>query len=206
MISSADITAVIIAGGKGSRLGGLDKGLMLYNKQPFVATIIARIQSQVTNIAINANRNQARYAQYNYPVFGDMLSDISSHLQDDYQGPLAGFVSAMQQVRTPYIISVPCDAPCLPYDLVSRLCHAQHKQQTEIAIAHDGERSQFLHALLPVSLQNNLLDFLQHGKRSVGQWYQQHSVALADFSDQPHAFMNINTDQQYQQLEHNKND
>ena len=179
---------------------------MLYNGQPFISTIITRIQSQVANIAINANRNQARYAQYNYPVFGDMLSDISSHLQDDYQGPLAGFVSAMQQVRTPYIITVPCDVPCLPHDLVSRLCHAQHKQQAEIAIAHDGERSQFLHALLSVSLQKDLLHFLQDGKRSVGQWYQQHSVALADFSDQPHAFMNINTDEQYQQLECNKDD
>ncbi len=206
MISSTDITAVVIAGGKGSRLGGLDKGLMLYNDQPFVATIITRIQAQVANIAINANRNQAHYAQYNHPVFGDMLSDMSSDLPNDYQGPLAGFVSAMQQVRTPYIITVPCDAPCLPHDLVSRLCHAQHKQQTEIAIVHDGEHSQFLHALLPVSLQGDLLNFLQDGKRSVGQWYQQHSVALVDFSDQPHAFMNINTDEQYQQLECNKDD
>lgn len=198
MISNTDISAVIIAGGKGSRLGGLDKGLMLYNNQPFIAAIIARIQPQVADVYINANRNQARYAQYNYPVF----SDISS----DYQGPLAGFVSAMQQVKTPYIITVPCDAPHLPHDLVFRLRNAMHKQQTEIAIVHDGERSQFLHALLPITLQSDLLHFLQQGKRSVGLWYRQHSIALADFSDQPQAFMNINTAQQYQQLEHNEND
>ena len=202
MIFRIDITAVVIAGGKGSRLGGLDKGLLLYNNKPFMATILERIQQQVTAVYINANRNQASYAQYNCPVF----SDISCNEQGDYQGPLMGFVSAMPQVRTPYIITVPCDAPRLPHDLVSRLCHAQHKQQTEIAIAHDGERSQFLHALLPVSLQDNLLHFLQQGKRSVGQWYHQHSVALADFSDQPDAFMNINTDEQYQQLERNKDD
>jgi len=198
VVPSTDITAVIIAGGRGSRLGGLDKGFMLYNNQPFIATIITRIKPQVADISINANRNQARYARYSYPVFSDI-----SH---DHQGPLAGFVSAMQEVKTPYIITVPCDAPRLPHDMVFRLCNAQHKQQTEIAIVHDGQRSQFLHALLPVALQNDLLCFLQQGKRSVGQWYRQHRIALADFSDQPHAFMNINTAQQYQQLEYNEDD
>lgn len=197
MISINDITAVIIAGGKGSRLNGADKGLLCSNNVPFIASILTRIQPQVAQLCINANRNQTQYAQYGYPVFADQLNNENKL----YQGPLAGIASAMQQVNTPYIITLPCDAPYPPYDLVRRLCIAHHQQHSDIALAHDGIRSQFLHALLPVVLQNDLLHFLQQGERRVGRWYVQHNVALADFSDQPDAFVNINTTQQYQQLE-----
>lgn len=187
-----DITAIIIAGGKGSRLGGVDKGLMLYQQKPFIEHILQRLQPQLSNISINANRNQQQYSRYGYPVFSDILSD--------YQGPLAGFVTAMSSINTPYMLTLPCDAPYFPNDLVTRLISTQHQQQSDMVVVHDGERPQFMYALIAVSLYPHLVDFLQQGKRGVGQWYRQHNMALADFSDQPNAFININTEQQYQQL------
>ncbi len=191
--STPRITGVILAGGRGSRMGGQDKGLLEWHGRPLVEYLLEALQPQVDAILINANRNQARYQQYHYPVISDELSD--------YQGPLAGFAAAMQAAQTDYILTIPCDAPELAADAAARLLTALQREQAEIAVAHDGERLQPVHALLPVSLLPSLQAFLAKGDRKIDLWYAQHRMVSVDFSDCRSTFRNINTPQQQAELE-----
>ncbi|HFC93452.1 MAG TPA: molybdenum cofactor guanylyltransferase [Leucothrix mucor] len=187
-INKQDISAVILAGGKGSRLGGQDKGLLLYQGKPLVEHIVERIQPQVDNILINANRNHDIYRAYGYPVINDTMQD--------YQGPLAGFSAAMQAIKTEYMITLPCDCPLIPNDLVARLIASLENNPLSIAVAHNGQRLQSVHALIPVKLQDSLNQFLATGNRKIALWYAQHHYIATDFSDIPQAFTNINTEEQ----------
>lgn len=196
MINKQNITAVILAGGKGSRLGGQDKGLVIYNGKPLIEHILERIKSQVGTIVINANRNQDTYRTYGYKVINDTLQD--------YQGPLAGFSAAMQAVESDYIITLPCDGPLIPNDLVSRLSRSLQDKSNTIAVAHNGDRLQPVYALLPVILQDNLNQFLTQGQRGVHHWYTQQGYISTDFSDNTDAFSNINTEQQRLRMEQRK--
>ncbi|WP_435685954.1 molybdenum cofactor guanylyltransferase MobA [Sedimenticola selenatireducens] len=183
--SRPSITAVILAGGKARRMGGQDKGLVELAGRPLIEHVIARIEPQVSRILINANRNTQQYARYGYPVVSDSLSD--------FQGPLAGFLAAMQQVESDFIVTIPCDGPCLPDDLINRLYNAQQAAQAEIAVAHDGNRMQPVYALISTRLQQSLNDFLSSGERKIDWWYARHNTVTADFSDAPETFLNINT-------------
>lgn len=183
--SRPSITAVILAGGKARRMGGQDKGLVELAGRPLIEHVIARIEPQVSRILINANRNTEQYARYGYPVVSDSLSD--------FQGPLAGFLAAMQQVESDFIVTIPCDGPCLPDDLINRLYNAQQAAQAEIAVAHDGNRMQPVYALISTRLQQSLNDFLASGERKIDWWYARHNTVTADFSDAPETFLNINT-------------
>ena len=188
-----DVTAVILAGGKGSRMDGRDKGLVEFANRPLIEYVIDAIKPQVGNIIINANRNLERYSVYGYPVVTDTLSE--------FQGPLAGYLSAMKASTTHYIATVPCDGPFLPGDLVGRLIAALTASDAEIAVAHDGSRMQPVYALIPTALANSLGAFLGSGERKIDIWYAQHRVALADFSDCPETFVNINTAEQRDRLQ-----
>lgn len=189
-IEKNQITAVILAGGKGSRLGGQDKGLVNYQDKPLIQHVLDRIKPQVGQIIINANRNQDDYAKFDLPVISDELSD--------FQGPLAGFLTGMRTSKTDYILTLPCDGPDLPDDLVSRLVKELENGQGEnnLVVAHDGERLQPVHALIPTSLIKSLEEFLANGDRKIDLWYAQHPMATADFSDKPEVFFNINTEEQ----------
>jgi len=196
LISKQNITALILAGGKGRRLGGQDKGLVYYQGKPLIEHLIERIQPQVENILINANRNQETYANYGYPVIQDELSN--------YQGPLAGFATAMKVASTSHIITMPCDGPLLPDDLVSRMLTVlgdTSDTQETLVVAHNGERLQPVYALIPINLVNSLEKFLEEGNRKIDLWYAQHTMKIADFSDKPAVFDNINTEEQRQNLE-----
>ena len=195
-ISSKDITAVILAGGRGKRLQGQDKGLVELNHKPMVQHIIERLKPQIDTIIINANRNHTRYAAYGYPVISDELSD--------FQGPLAGVASAMQSAKTSYILTLACDAPLLPHDYVARMLkilNASNHHDKTIVIAHDGKTLQTVHALIPVALLSNLQNYLTQGQRKVELWYKQHHMEIADFSNYEDAFSNINTQEQHQSIE-----
>ena len=193
MIETQQVTAVILAGGKGTRFDGTDKGLMTFNGQPLIQNILTNIATQVDYILINANRNLQTYKNLGFPLIQDSL--------DDFQGPLAGFAAAMQNARTEYVITLPCDGPFIPHDYVRRMLLAQHTENTELTVAHDGKRLQPVHALLSVNLLDSLMDFLESGDRKPGLWYANHRMALADFSDQPEAFQNINTPAEHQRLQ-----
>ena len=190
-IDKRNITAVILAGGKGRRLEGQDKGLVIYKGKALIQHVIERIQSQVGTIVINANRNQETYASYGYPTISDEMSN--------FQGPLAGFATAMKTVKTDYIITLPCDGPSLPLDLVQRMLsklNAFEDTSNCIAVAHDGEWLQPVHALIPIALIDSLEAFLANGDRKIDLWYAKHDLVLVDFSDQSDAFFNINKKEQ----------
>ena len=192
-IKKQDVSAVILAGGKGSRLGGQDKGLVLYQGKPLIEPILARIKPQVETVLINANRNITTYRAYGYPVINDSMLN--------YQGPLAGFSAAMQAIKSNYMVTLPCDGPLIPDDLVERLIASLQHQPYRIAVAHDGERLQSVYALVPVALKDNLNQFLAKGERKVDLWYRQHPYIATDFSDIPEAFSNINTEEQRLSME-----
>lgn len=187
-ITRSDVTAVILAGGKGRRLGGQDKGLVTYQDKKLIEHVLDIIKPQVSQILINANRNQDQYKSYDYPVIDDDLHD--------FQGPLAGFLTAMRTVKTAYILTLPCDGPHLPEDYVARMSQQLSSVPGGIAVAHDGERMQPVHALIPVSLKKSLEAFLENGDRKIDRWYAQHKTVLVDFSDKPGVFFNVNTEEQ----------
>jgi molybdenum cofactor guanylyltransferase len=187
-IQNTDITAVILAGGMGRRMGGLDKGLIEFDGRLLVEILIDKLQKQNVNIVINANRNQSIYEGYGFPVISDELSD--------YQGPLAGFASAMSAVDRQYILTLPCDSPLLSDQYVARFieCHNLPENKYDpISVAHDGERLQPVHALINVDLLESLNTFLDSEDRKIDRWYAQHQFNRVDFSDQRNMFKNINT-------------
>ena len=192
-ITQKQVTAVILAGGMGRRMGGQDKGQIKLNDQPLIEYVIEAIRPQVATILINANRHHDFYAQYGYPVLSDRLQD--------YQGPLAGFSTGMHAATTSYIVTVPCDGPLLAPDLVERLITALQDKNAELAVAHDGHRLQPVYALIPVSLLTSLDAFLVSGERKIDRWYAQHVMAMADFSDAAQTFLNVNTPEDRQRLE-----
>jgi molybdenum cofactor guanylyltransferase len=184
MILSTDITGAILAGGKGRRMGGLDKGLVEYSGRPLVVHVIERLKPQVGSLLINANRNADVYQRLGYPVIADQLTG--------YQGPLAGFAAVLQVAKTAFVLTVPCDGPRLPDDLVRRMVMAIMQENADIAVAHDGERLQSVYALIRRDLLPSLQSYIQSGQRRVDAWYASEQTALADFSDRPESFFNMN--------------
>lgn len=179
------ITAVVLAGGMGRRMGGRDKGLTPLAGSPLIARVLERLRPQVGRILINANRNADSYAAFGYPVVADTLSG--------YAGPLAGMLSAMDICQSPYLLSVPCDSPFIPPDLAARLADTLSVEQAEISVAHDGQRLQPVFALMQTRLKDSLQSFLEHGGRKIDAWYAQRHMVAADFSEIPDTFINLNT-------------
>lgn len=198
ILGKHNVTAAILAGGKGRRMDGNDKGLVELENRPLIEYVIDAIEPQAETIILNANRNQEHYSKYGYPVISDIL--------DGYQGPLAGFYSALKHATTSYIVTLPCDGPLLPSDLVERLILAlnnemENNEKAEIAVAHDGDRMQPVYSLIPTALTASLNRFLDAGERKIDTWYKQHRIAFADFSDCPQTFRNINTAEQRDRLQ-----
>lgn len=187
-----DTTGVILAGGRARRMGGRDKGLLPMAGRAMIEYVIDALTPQVTETLINANRSLDEYARFGHRVVADDLPDFS--------GPLAGMASAMAAADTTYIAVVPCDSPLLAPDLVARLHRALRQADAELAVAHDGERMQPVFALLPTALLDDLHDFLAGGERKIDQWYTRRRMALADFSDLPDMFINVNTPEQLSRL------
>jgi molybdopterin-guanine dinucleotide biosynthesis protein A len=206
-ISPADITGLILAGGRGSRMGGVDKGLQSYNGLPMALHTLTRLQigGSVGQVMINANRNLAAYESFGAAVWPDVLAD--------YAGPLAGFLTGLERCETPYLVTVPCDTPRLPIDLVPRLVRAMQDQDAEIAMAAAPEagaegqlqlRPQPVFCLLRVSLLESLVAFTHEGGRKIDAWTARHNTVLAPFDlpgDDPRAFFNANTLAELRELE-----
>lgn len=188
------ITGVILAGGRSSRMGGLDKGLLEVNGVPMVTYIVDALHSQVGKLLINANRNLGVYAR-----LGEC--EVVSDAVGDFAGPLAGMASAMEAARTPLVLTVPCDSPLLAPNLAQRLYEALSDQEAEIAVAIDGKRIQPVFALLHCDLQPSVVAYLEAGERKIDRWYATHRVVEVDFSDYPEMFHNINTPDERVQIE-----
>lgn len=186
------VTGVILAGGRALRMSGVDKGLVNLAGRPFIEHVLERLRPQVNGVVISANRNIERYEALGIPVVQDGLAD--------FPGPLAGMLSAMRMVQTPYIVTVPCDCPFIPADLVKRLL-TQLTKNTLLSVAHDGISLQPVIALIDCSLADDMECYLAQGQARVETWLRTHPFAIADFSDQPAAFININTCQEHSALE-----
>lgn len=207
MIPAHDITGLILAGGRGSRMGGVDKGLQAFNGMPLALHALTRLQmgGGVGQIMINANRNLAAYESFGASVWPDGLAD--------YAGPLAGFLTGLEHCETPFLVTVPCDTPLLPLDLVPRLAAALGAEDADIAMVaapepgRDGQvclRPQPVFCLLRIELLESLVRFTQAGGRKIDAWTALHKTALVPFDlpgDDPRAFFNANTLADLQQLE-----
>jgi molybdenum cofactor guanylyltransferase len=187
------ITGVVLAGGRGSRMGGEDKGLVVLNGRPMVEHVVDRLRPQVGQLLISANRNQERYAALGHKVVPDLLTD--------YQGPLAGMAAALQAATTPYVVTVPCDSPLMGTDVVARLARALVRDDADVSVAHDGERTHPVFLMLKRSLLPSLLEFLNAGERKIDRWFARHRLAVADFHDCPETFLNVNDPQEHRALE-----
>ncbi|MHB8623725.1 MAG: molybdenum cofactor guanylyltransferase MobA [Sulfuricaulis sp.] len=188
-----DITGLVLAGGRAQRMGGIDKGLILLNGKPMVEHVITTLRAEIDNLLINANRNPERYNGFGYPVVPDILSG--------YLGPLAGMASGMQAAKTRFIVTVPCDSPLIPNNLVQCLYATLIREAADICTVHDGEHLHPVFALLRCELLPSLLEYLSAGQRKVDRWYAQHRLAVADFRDRPEAFLNINSLEERAELE-----
>ncbi len=188
-MSAADcregITGVLLAGGRGSRMGGTDKGLALLGGQPMAAWVLARLAPQVDELIVNANQNAACYAAFGYPVFGDDLPDFA--------GPLAGLHAALVRARQPLVVSAPCDSPFLPNDLVARLAAALHAAQADVAVAKTHGQVHPVFCLCRRKLAGHLHEFLAGGGRGMARWHSSLKVVEVPFDDEEAAFRNINT-------------
>ena len=203
MIDNSDITGVILAGGRGSRMGGADKGLQNFHGVPLALHTQLRLSPQVGELLINANRNLAAYESFGVPVWPDAAS------LGDFAGPLAGFLTGLERCETPLMLTVPCDTPLFPQDLVVRLAEALERDGADIAMAaareEDGQlRAQPVFCLMRAGLLESVVRFTHGGGRKIDAWTAQHQTVLVPFDqpgDDPKAFFNANTLAELHQLE-----
>jgi len=197
MIARDDITGLVLAGGRGSRMGGVDKGLQAYHGMPLAMHALLRLSPQVGALMINANRNLGAYESMGVPVWPDALPD--------YAGPLAGFLAGLERCETPWLVTVPCDSPRFPEDLVARLAGALEADEADIAMAATREpdgtlRTHPVFSLLRCTLLESLVQATHAGERKIDRWTARHRTALAVFDDE-RAFANANTPDELHRLE-----
>jgi molybdenum cofactor guanylyltransferase len=188
VIGKTDITGLVLAGGRGSRMGGVDKGLQDYRGTPLAVHALNRLAPQVGQVMLNANRNLDVYRSTGVPVWTDEIAE--------YPGPLAGMLAGLAHCQTPYLVSVPCDTPNFPLDLVARLAAGLIRIEGDLATAYTraAERlfPQPVFCLMHVALLASLREFIASGQRKTGSWALAHRNAQVVFEDDS-AFMNINT-------------
>jgi molybdopterin-guanine dinucleotide biosynthesis protein A len=188
VITQQEITGLILAGGRGMRMGGVDKGLQTLQGKPMIAHVIQRLQPQVDRIMINANQNLDRYREFNFPVCADE--------KNDYAGPLAGMQAGLIHCETAYMLTAPCDTPMLPTDLVTQLATALEKSKADIAVAnpkqHDRIYRQPVFWLRKKTVLTDLTTALERGVRKVDLWFAEKNIVDVVFDDET-TFANINT-------------
>ena len=181
----ARTTGIILAGGQGSRMGGIDKGLRDFRGRPLVGHAIERLAPQVDELLINANRNPEAYSRFGYPVIADEI--------EGFAGPLAGFERGLAHAKGELVVTVPCDSPFLPMDLVERLENARAAASADLAVAKTGDQAHPVFSLMRRSVHESLREFLSSGQRKIDRWYGALAIVEVAFDDQPEAFLNINT-------------
>jgi molybdenum cofactor guanylyltransferase len=177
------VSGIVLAGGLGRRMGGVDKGLQPLHGKAMVEHVLARLAPQVDEIVINANQNLERYSALGHRVVSDAIGGFA--------GPLAGLHAGLQAVSHPLAVTVPCDSPFLPTDLVARL--SQELKSNDLAVAKTGEQAHPVFALVRRAVLPNLESFLKGGGRKIDAWYASLKVVEVSFDDEADAFRNINT-------------
>jgi molybdopterin-guanine dinucleotide biosynthesis protein A len=197
MTAHAEITGLILAGGRAQRMGCIDKGLVPFMGKPLIEHAINRVTPQVTTILINANRNQDHYAQYGHPVIADH--------HPDFAGPLAGFAAGLEYCNTEYLLSVPCDSPVFPLNLSERMLEAMINTKSDVVYASSADSSGVIWAqpvfcLMRRSVKQSLQDFLGQEGRKIDRWFETLPSSTVIFADEA-AFANTNTPEELQALE-----
>ena len=203
-LPAQSITGLVLAGGRGQRMGGADKGLQILHGKPLAAHVLARLAPQVGALAISANRNREAYSALGAPWHASVLADTLP----DFPGPLAGLLAGLRAARTEWLLTAPCDSPWLPADLAERLgnaalTHRQAGADIVTATTVDAEGTVSLHpvfALVRTSLADDLAAFLDAGERKVRAWYARHTATEVAFDDE-RAFYNINSLQELAELD-----
>jgi molybdopterin-guanine dinucleotide biosynthesis protein A len=185
MNATDKITGLILAGGRGRRMGGVDKGLQLLNGRAMVDWVQERLAPQVNELLINANQNLDAYAKFGVPVLADRI--------DGFAGPLAGLHRGLEAAANPYVVTVPCDSPFLPRDLVQRLYAGLKSAGAQLAVARTGDQPHPVFCLCERALRPHLNAFLQAGGRKIDAWYATLKITEVMFDDEAEAFSNINT-------------
>ena len=184
-VAQDNFTGLVLAGGEARRMGGKDKGLIRLAGRPMVQFVLVSLSRQVGHVIISANRHRQDYTRFGYPVIADD--------SQGFCGPLAGMASGLKAAQTPFLVTVPCDSPFVPDDLVQRLYAGLLQADAEISVAHDGDRMHPVFALMKTTLRDSIVAFLENGDRKIDKWFMQHKLAITNFSDKPETFMNINT-------------
>jgi len=179
------VTGLILAGGQGRRMGGVDKGLQTLGGRPLVAWVLARCEPQVSEILISANQNLDRYESFGHRVLPDEIGGFA--------GPLAGLERALHAATHDFVVTVPCDSPFLPIDLVQRLHEACAARKADLAVARTGSQVHPVFCLCKRSLHSHLHAYLAGGGRKIDAWYASLAVVEVPFDHEPAAFSNINT-------------
>ena len=179
------VTGLVLAGGQGSRMGGVDKGLQPFRGKPMVAHVIERLAPQVGEILINANRNVETYEGFGHRVIADEITGFA--------GPLAGFERGLACASQDLVATVPCDSPFLPADLVPRLRAALERDSAQLAVARTGDQPHPVFCLMRRAVHPSLREFLGSGQRKIDKWYAALKVVQVPFDEEAQAFMNINT-------------
>jgi molybdopterin-guanine dinucleotide biosynthesis protein A len=207
-MNDLSITGLILAGGRGARMGGVDKGLQNFNGTPLTLHTLMRLQMQdavtLSEMMIIANRNLSAYESFGVQVWPDST--------DNFAGPLAGFLTGLERCETDLLLTVPCDSPLFPLNLTQRLLDTLIAEDAEIAVAaakeEDGSvRAQPVFCLMRVSLLESLVKFMQSGGRKIDAWTAQHTTVLVPFDTDdvdPRAFFNANTLEELHRLEQSK--
>lgn len=203
------VTALVLAGGRGSRMGGVDKGLQNFNGTPLALHTLLRLNLQsggpLGGTMVNANRNLAAYESFGAPVWPDVVGDFA--------GPLAGFLTGLERCETPLLLTVPCDTPHFPFDLAMRLLAAMNQHGADVAMAAAPEpgpgaatptRTQPVFCLMKIELLEDLAAFVAGGGRKIDAWTATLNQTIVPFDlpgDDPQAFFNANTLAELQSLE-----
>jgi molybdopterin-guanine dinucleotide biosynthesis protein A len=182
------VTGIVLAGGQGRRMGGVDKGLQPLHGEPMIAAVLARLAPQVAEILINANQNLDAYARFGHRVVPDAIGGFA--------GPLAGLHAGLGEAKHGLVLTVPCDSPFLPLDLLARL--REHLGDNDLAVARTGDQPHPVFALVRKAVRANLEKFLAGGGRKIDAWYSTLKVVEVPFDDEADAFRNINTREELQ--------
>jgi molybdopterin-guanine dinucleotide biosynthesis protein A len=185
MSAARDVTGIVLAGGQGRRMGGVDKGLVELDGVPMIGHVLARLVPQVDEVLINANQNLERYRAFGHPVAPDAVGGFA--------GPLAGLHAGMTLASRDFVVTVPCDSPFLPPDLVVRLRAALDRERAQLAVAKTFDQPHPVFALARRDLLPHLAAFLAAGGRKIDAWYAALRVVEVGFDDEADAFRNINT-------------
>jgi molybdopterin-guanine dinucleotide biosynthesis protein A len=193
MNNQTTVTGIILAGGLARRMNNQDKGLINYKGRPMVSYAVAALTAVADQSIINANRNKEQYRQFGLPVVADQT--------DTFDGPLAGVLTAMIYTDADVLLVMPCDSPLIKAEHLQKLLATRAEKDADVAVAFDGERLHLVFLAIKTSLKTSLQDYLASGQRKIDRWLEQQKMVMADFSNEPRIFANINTLAELSELE-----